>query len=33
MYLVIAVNKNIKAVFDAQGIEMTYPHLNIHMSK
>ena len=28
-----AVNKNIKAVFDAQGIEMTYPHLNIHMSK
>lgn len=27
------INKNIKAVFDAQGIEMTYPHLNIHMSK
>jgi small conductance mechanosensitive channel len=27
------INKNIKAVFDARGIEMTYPHLNIHMSK
>lgn len=27
------INQNIKTVFDAKGIEMTYPHLNIHMSK
>ena len=25
--------KNIKAVFDSQGIEMTYPHLNVHLDK
>lgn len=25
------VNKRIKDVFDAQGIEMTYPHVNVHM--
>ena len=28
-----AINENIKKVFDAKGVEMTYPHLNIHMSK
>ena len=27
------VNQNIKAVFDAKGIEMTYPHLNVHLDK
>lgn len=27
------VNKNIKTVFDANGIEMTYPHLNVHLDK
>jgi len=27
------VNKNVKAVFDAEGIEMTYPHLNVHIDK
>lgn len=26
-------NANIKAVFDAQGISMTYPHLNVHLDK
>ena len=28
-----AVNRNIKAVFDAKGVEMTYPHLNIHFDR
>ena len=28
-----AVNQNVKAVFDAKGIEMTYPHLNVHLDK
>lgn len=27
------VNKKIKEVFDAKGIEMTYPHLNVHLDK
>lgn len=27
------VNKNIKACFDSRGIEMTYPHLNVHLDK
>ena len=27
------IKRNIKAVFDAQGIEMTYPHLNVHLDK
>ncbi len=27
------VNKRIKEVFDARGIEMTYPHLNVHLDK
>lgn len=27
------VNQNVKAVFDAKGIEMTYPHLNVHLDK
>lgn len=26
-------NKNVKKVFDEKGIEMTYPHLNIHVEK
>lgn len=26
-------NKNVKAVFDQKGIEMTYPHLNVHINK
>lgn len=28
-----AVNQNVKAVFDAKGIAMTYPHLNVHLDK
>ena len=28
-----AVTLNIKKVFDAQSIEMTYPHLNVHLDK
>jgi len=27
------VNKRIKEIFDAKGIEMTYPHLNVHLDK
>lgn len=27
------VNQRIKDVFDQQGIEMTYPHLNVHLYK
>lgn len=27
------VRQNIKKVFDERGIEMTYPHLNVHMDK
>ena len=27
------VNQRIKDVFDEQGIEMTYPHLNVHISQ
>ena len=27
------VNQKVKAVFDAHGIEMTYPHLNVHLDK
>ena len=26
------VNQRIKAVFEEQGIEMTYPHLNVHIN-
>ncbi len=26
-------NENVKKVFDAKGIEMTYPHLNVHLDK
>jgi len=25
--------RRIKEIFDAKGIEMTYPHLNVHLSK
>ena len=28
-----AINENIKRVFDARGITMTYPHLNVHLDK
>ena len=28
-----AVNKRVKEVFDAEGITMTYPHLNVHLDK
>ena len=28
-----AVNRNIKAKFDEAGLEMTYPHLNVHLDK
>ena len=28
-----AINKRIKEVFDEQGIEMTYPHLNVHIQE
>lgn len=27
------VNQNIKKIFDENGIEMTYPHLNVHLDK
>ena len=27
------VNRNIKICFDSKGIEMTYPHLNVHLDK
>ena len=27
------INKNIKIAFDKAGIEMTYPHLNVHLDK
>ena len=27
------VNENIKAEFDKAGVEMTYPHLNVHIDK
>lgn len=27
------INRRIKAVFDEKGIEMTYPHLNVHLDK
>lgn len=27
------VNRNVKAVFDRAGIEMTYPHLNVHLDQ
>jgi len=26
-------NQNIKVVFDAKGVAMTYPHLNVHLDK
>ena len=29
----VLVNKRIKDVFDAENIEMTYPHLNVHLDK
>lgn len=28
-----AVNQRIKTIFDEQGIEMTYPHLNVHINQ
>ena len=28
-----AINEKIKEIFDANGVEMTYPHLNIHVNK
>lgn len=28
-----AIKERIKAVFDEKGIEMTYPHLNVHLDK
>ena len=28
-----AVNQKMKAAFDANGIKMTYPHLNVHLEK
>lgn len=27
-----AINENIKAKFDQAGVEMTYPHLNVHLN-
>ena len=26
-------NKNVKKVFDEKGVQMTYPHINVHMDK
>ena len=28
-----AINEKVKRVFDAKGIQMTYPHLNVHLDK
>ncbi|MBE6926103.1 MAG: mechanosensitive ion channel family protein [Ruminococcaceae bacterium] len=28
-----AINKRVKEIFDARGIRMTYPHLNVHLDK
>ena len=28
-----ALNQRVKDIFDDQGVEMTYPHLNIHLDK
>ena len=28
-----ALNQRVKNIFDEQGIEMTYPHLNVHLDK
>ena len=28
-----AVNEKVREVFAAKGIEMTYPHLNVHLDK
>lgn len=28
-----AVNRRVKEVFDEEGIEMTYPHLNVHLDR
>ena len=28
-----AIQYNVKVVFDREGIEMTYPHLNVHLEK
>ena len=28
-----ATTYNIKVIFDREGIEMTYPHLNVHLEK
>ena len=27
------VNQRVKDIFDEQGIEMTYPHLNVHINQ
>ena len=27
------VNKRVKEIFDRQGVEMTYPHINVHLDK
>ena len=27
------VNRRVKEVFDARGVEMTYPHVNVHLDK
>lgn len=31
--VLFSVNQKIKTVFDEQGIEMTYPHLNVHLDR
>ena len=33
LILYFYVNQNIKTAFDENGIEMTYPHLNVHLDK
>lgn len=30
---VFDVNKRVKEIFDAQGVQMSYPHLNVHLDK
>ena len=27
------VNQRVKDIFDEQGIQMTYPHINVHLDK
>lgn len=32
VHVLFTVNRNVKAAFDEANVEMTYPHLNVHMN-